>query len=320
MRPLGKRASTSALVLAAACWGSATVTVKLAGEGMPSALITVIELTIAVVVLWIAVLVHRSRTPGLALPRPTWGLFLLGLLEPGIAFALINLGITMSSAATASLIVGLQSGFIIVIATIFFGLRPSKIAWVALAIGLVGVVLVTGGKPEPSSLIGDVLVFLGMLAAAGAVVTASRVALHTDATTMTAWQFTFGWILVTPASIVLWQLGAIHVPSSIAAKYWAAAIFTGLIGSALAFLIYNWALGRVSVGIAAMAINLIPVFGVLFAVTFLGETFQGVAIIGAVLVFVGLLMFSLDSRDEVAATSAVNQADDQTRSTGQAGT
>jgi drug/metabolite transporter (DMT)-like permease len=291
------------------------VTVKIAGEGMPSAMITVTELSVAVVILWVVVWTRRIRTPGLPAPRPTRGLVLLGLLEPAIAFALMNLGITMSSASTASLIIGLQSGFVILIAAIFFGLRPSKIAWVALAIGLTGVVLVTGWKAEPSSVLGNVFVFLGMLSAAVAIVLTSRIVQHTEATTLTAWQFTFGWVFVVPTSVILWRLGFIHIDTPIGTKYWAAAVATGVLGSVMGFLLYNWALGRIHVGIAAMAINLIPVFGVFFAVTLLGESFQGVAIAGAALVFVGLILFSLDSRDELAATGGLHSEVDRTRST-----
>jgi len=315
VRSLTRYASGTGLVAAAAGWGSAAVTVKIASGGLPAAVITLVELSVAVPLLWIAVLVHRWREPGIALPRPTWGLLLLGLLEPALAFVFINLGITLSSAATASLIIGLQSGFIIAIAAVFFHLRPTRLAWFALAIGLVGVILVTGGKPQASSVVGDLLVFIGMIVASASVVVASRIAQNTDATTMTAWQFTFGWLLVVPLTAILWKAGYIHVHTPVAAKYWLAAAVTGLVGSAMAFLIYNWALGRVSVGLAAMAINLIPVFGVFFAVVFLGESFQGVAIVGAVLVFIGLILFSIDSRSEAAATRVASQEVAQTRST-----
>jgi drug/metabolite transporter (DMT)-like permease len=315
VRSLGRYASSAGLILAAACWGLTTVTVKVAGEGMPSALITVTELSVAVVLLWIVVWIRRTRTPGLPAPRPSRGLLVLGLLEPAIAFALMNLGITMSSASTASLIVGLQSGFVILIAAIFFGLRPSKIAWIALVIGLVGVILVTGWKAEPTSVLGNIFVFLGMLSAAVAIALTSRIVQNTDASTLTAWQFTFGWLFVVPTSAVLWKLGLIQVHSPIGTKYWAAAVATGVLGSFMGFLLYNWALGRIQVGIAAMAINLIPVFGVFFAVTLLGESFQGAAIIGAVLVFIGLILFSLDARDEIAATGGPHPEADQTRNT-----
>jgi len=41
-------------------------------------------------------------------------------------------------------------------------------------------------------------------------------------------------------------------------------------------------------------------------VTILGESFSGIAIVGAVLVFAGLVLFSLDGRDEAAARNAAN--------------
>ena len=296
MRSVSGAGPVAVLIAAAALWGATTVTVKVAGEGMPAGMITAVELTAATAMLWGMALVRRLRHPAEPWPRPTWPLFIFGLLEPAIAFALINVGVVLSAASTASLILALQSGMVIVIAFAFTGLRPSGIAWTALAIGLLGVALVTGSKPTSSSIVGTVCIFVGMVAASASIVVASRIAQTTGALAMTVWQFTFGWIVLMPATLVLWAMGIVTIHGGIGAKYWAAALLTALIGSVLAFMFYNWSLARVSVGVAGMAINLIPVFGVLFAYIFLGETLQGLAIIGAALVFLGLALFTWDSR------------------------
>lgn len=272
---------------------------------MPAGMITGVELTTAIVVLWAWVIVRRMRDRSWPWPRPTLALFIFGVLEPAIAFALINIGVVLSAASTASLILSLQSGLVIVIAFLFTGLRPSWLAWTALGIGLVGVALVTGAKPTTSSVIGTVCIFVGMIAASASIVLASRIAQHTDALTMTVWQFSFGWLVTIPALVLLSLAGVGTLHFDIGGKYWAAAILTGLMGSVLAFSLYNWALSRISVGLAGMAINLIPVFGVVFAVVVLGEQLEGLAVLGAALVFVGLALFTWDSR---RSTSSVETA------------
>jgi drug/metabolite transporter (DMT)-like permease len=50
-------------------------------------------------------------------------------------------------------------------------------------------------------------------------------------------------------------------PSHVAARFWFAATFVGVIGYAASFLLYNYAIARVRAAPASIIVNLIPVFG-----------------------------------------------------------
>ena len=67
-----------------------------------------------------------------------------------------------------------------------------------------------------------------------------------------------------------------------------AAVATGIFGSALGFLLYNKARQDISPTLAGAGLTLIPVFGVIFAAIFLGETLTLGIVLGGLLVITGV--------------------------------
>ena len=87
-----------ALVLAAACWGTATVITKHVLTDIPPLSLLVLQLTISVVFLWAIVLVQRLRLP----QRPDIvRLGGLGILNPGLAYTFGLLGLSYTTAIWA---------------------------------------------------------------------------------------------------------------------------------------------------------------------------------------------------------------------------
>jgi drug/metabolite transporter (DMT)-like permease len=86
--------------------------------------------------------------------------------------------------------------------------------------------------------------------------------------------------------------------SDATALEWVAAVATGLLGSAIPFLLYTYAVSRLPAARAGLPLNLIPVFGVVFAVALLHETLVTVQLLGGLLVVVGLVAAQLQARDQ----------------------
>jgi drug/metabolite transporter (DMT)-like permease len=63
-----------------------------------------------------------------------------------------------------------------------------------------------------------------------------------------------------------------------------------LLGSLLPVMIWNQSIHRVGVNRAAIFVNLMPVFGAIFAIAFLGERLFLFHVIGAILVFAGIVL------------------------------
>ena len=78
---------------------------------------------------------------------------------------------------------------------------------------------------------------------------------------------------------------------------WVAAVATGLLGSAIPFLLYTFAVARLPASRTGLPLNLIPVFGVLSAVVLLDERLVTAQLLGAGLVVAGLGAAQLSTLD-----------------------
>jgi drug/metabolite transporter (DMT)-like permease len=271
------------LVLAALSWGVSIATTKYALAGFTATDLLVVELTVATLALWSLPGVRRCA-------RPTFrrGYLLLGLLEPGLAYALFNFGLERTSAADGAVLVSLESVVIALFAAVFLGERLSRPVVFGAALGVGGAVLLAAHEAHHgASLAGDAFVVAGVLAAAGYSVVARRLAPGAEAAVVTAYQL----LAALGVAVLVWLAtaaggGAMFGRPSV--SQWFAAVATGLLGSAVPFLLYTLAASRLSAARTGLLSNLIPVFGVLAAMVLLDERLVVAQLLGAVLVVAGL--------------------------------
>ena len=154
------RQPTLALVLAAALWGGAV-----SGDEVRPARFRLsrrcssIELVAATAALWAVMLARGYRPP------PSWrAAVLLGLLEPALAYLGDAVGLSRTSAVDGSIISGLESALVVILAVALLReaiTRPAILA-VALALGGVAMLADAGGQ---RAAIGDLCIAGGMLSA-----------------------------------------------------------------------------------------------------------------------------------------------------------
>ena len=315
------------LVLAAGLWGLATSGTKFALAGFGPLTLLAVQLIAAAVVLWAVLLVRGRRADSRWRPRrwsvAQWRLPLaLGLLEPALAYLGDTVGLARTSAANASVIAGLESSFVVLLAALFLRERVTRNLFLAVLAGLFGLIALEQVSWLTGPGLGDLLVLGGALSAAGYTIVARRVDEQCDSLELTARQFAVAAVAVSPAALLAWTSGSEAVPAHVAARWWAAAVLVGVVGFAVSFLIYNWAIVVVQAGSAAVIINLIPAFGLLSAVVWLGEQLTAARLLGAGLITVSVAIFtwaelragaaaesadaaaSASGRDELAAVSA----------------
>lgn len=291
------RTAIVGLVSAAACWGSTVVLISIAARGLSVLAITIIEALSAIVLLGLVVSVR-----GVALGRPTRVLVLAGLLEPGLAYPLINAGVSRTSGTHAALIIGLESVAIVAFAAAGSRSRPKARTVLALVLAVAGAALLNGDHDGGADVRGDALVGLGVLTAAGYVVLVQTQSARFDGLTLTFYQFLFGLGGVLAVAVFIF---AVHPSRDVlwtgrpSAGQWTAAVATGVLGSAIAFALYNAALSRVSTTSAATSLCLIPIFGVAFSVMFLGDGLSWQTFLATALVLCGVIL--------AARTSAVGE-------------
>ena len=292
------RTAYAALVVAAVCSGVSTATTKYALGRFTATDLLLVELTVATIGLWSLPRVRRSARSGFRR-----GYLVLGLLEPGLAYALFNLGLERTSAADAAVLVSLESVVIALFAAVFLGERLSRSLTFGAALGVGGAVLLAAYEAHGgASLAGDALVVAGVFAAAGYSVVARRLAPGGDAAVVTAYQLA----AALAVAVLAWSATSVGGGSMLDRPSflpWVAAVATGLLGSAIPFLLYTFAVARLPAARTGLPLNLIPVFGVLSAVVLLNERLVVTQLLGACLVIAGLGAAQLEATDAVAPSS-----------------
>jgi O-acetylserine/cysteine efflux transporter len=307
---VGKHGPLAALVLASALWGGAVAGTKYALRAFDPVTLLSVELVAATAALWVVLLIRGYRPP------PSWPVaVLLGLLEPALAYLGETFGLSLTSAADGAIISGLESALVVILAALVLGEAISRAAALAIALGLGGLVVLTSGGGH-STAVGDLLIAGGMVSAGLYSVVGERLAdggmvgaglgdgapKHFpdagDALSLTTWQFTAATAVALAVATAHWIASPGRLPAAVAPQYWLAAAAVGVGGFGLSFLIYNTVISAVDAGWAAIVLNLIPAFGLLSSVIFLGEDPTRTGTIGACLIGVSVIYFTIaDSRD-----------------------
>jgi drug/metabolite transporter (DMT)-like permease len=299
VQSLGRRPRALPLMtLAALSWGSGIVMTKITLEQLAPLDVLAVELVIGAGVVW-AVLFARG---GLG-PLADWRAFaVLGLLEPGLSFALGDFGLDMTGAADGALLIASESLFAVLLARLVLNERLSLRAAVAVGVGFTGSLIIGLGQSGAgrATLIGDLLVLGGSAAAAAYTVAARRVARrgNPDAVTVTAVQLVVAAIVSMPLVTAAAAGGHSHLADADTAHL-VAAVVTGLLSTAVPFLLYNVAIRDVQVAGAAVIGNLIPVMGAVLAVALLGESLAFLQVLGGVAIV--LAAFGAEEQSSVMA-------------------
>lgn len=283
-----------ALLLAAVLWGGTLTGTKYALRAFDPVTLLSVELVAATAALWAVLLIRGLRPP------PSWpAAVLLGLLEPALAYLGDTFGLSLTSATDGAIISGLESALVMALAALMLGEALSRAGAVAIVASLGGLVVLTGGGGH-STAAGDLCVVGGVLSASLYSVVAKRFASDGTALPLTTWQFTVATAVVLAVATARWAASPGRLPAAAAPRYWVAAAVLGVGGFALSFLIYNKVIAAVDVGWAAIVLNLIPAFGLLSAVVFLGEEPTRSGIIGAGLIGGSVIYFTISTAGTAA--------------------
>jgi drug/metabolite transporter (DMT)-like permease len=280
-----KRVGIFLTVLATLCWGSGTVLTKYALSRSTGGLAFFLVQLLAALLFLAPIALLRSRRSTREF-RHAW----LGFLEPGLAYALGVLGLKSATATQGVLIQALESFMILAVAFILFG---KKVKINAIAFGLIAIlgVLFVNANSLDASLVydanfGQVLIFMGTLAAAIYVVLSGRLVDETvDPLLLVFWQLLAATAVVGLLVIILRQ------PFS-AALFHPSVIISGLLTYALAFVLYLQGMKTVELHTSAFLLCLTPIFGVGLSAAFLHEPITGFTFAGAALIVGSLLLLT----------------------------
>jgi drug/metabolite transporter (DMT)-like permease len=273
------------LTLLALIWGASFMLIKIADRELTPATLILGRLGSAALLLAAIAFVRLGPRETFEQIRGAWRwLVVIGLLNTALPFWLLSWGEKRLDSGLASIIQGAVPIFNALLAFAFF--REARVVGIRLAglgIGFVGVARLVGAQPD------------GKLLAALAVV---AMALCYAIGTLLAGRYLRGTppLVVALASTVVSTLavlpvGVIQAPS----RVWhgetiVAILVLGLVGTAIAYLLFFALIQRAGPNYATLVTYLVPPIALAYGAIFLGERFGPIAFASLALILVGVAL------------------------------
>jgi drug/metabolite transporter (DMT)-like permease len=298
--PALARRDLAALTLAAAAWGLGTVISKRALAEIPPLTLLPIQLAASLAVL---ALLMRRRGMSLRGSPPILGR--LGILNPGLAYALGLLGLGSITASLAVLLWAVEPLMILVLAIWLLRERVAPIVGALSVVAVAGLVLLVYDPGTNGQWGGVALTLAGVACCATYTIVARRWIAASDSTAQVvfaqqAHALVFALIVVALVGV----LGGPVRPTGISAIGLLSALASGVLYYAAAYWLYLTALRGAPASLAAISFYLIPVFGVAGGILFLGEGLDARQWVGAAVVLLAVLVITFRPSPHQAAAAA----------------
>ena len=193
-------------------------------------------------------------------------LLVLGVFGIGLMAATMAIGVDKGSAVIASIIVGLEPVGVALAGVLLVGDKPSVNSWLALLVGVVGVVVASGLLTEPI----DQVPVASILLLLSTVITFSvytafvrRTGQGVDPLVISGRTQLGALLLVVPSCLLDFRSGGM-IRGDITAKALGGVLFLGF-GSAIAYLLLCVVLANQPSNRVAVSMFLTPMFGVFFS-------------------------------------------------------
>ena len=272
---------------AAAIWGGMYVVSKVVLEVFPPFTLLTIRLTLGALVLG-AILFLRSKT---GFTREQYlASFMVGFVGYGISLGFQFVGTKLSTASNGALVTSATPAFVLLFAPLLLGEKPSLRQVVALMASTLGVLAVI----DPRTADFSSALFLGNLSLLGAALTwalysvlVRKISASTDLLISSTVMLLAG----LPSSILL---GVFELRSqavgAITPGIIGGLLFLGIISTALAMFLWNYAFTQLPAASASLTFFAQPVVGILLGWFFLGENITPLFLLGGVLIGIGILI------------------------------
>lgn len=199
-------------------------------------------------------------------------------------------GLTMTTASVAGLIIGTNVVFVALFSRLLFGERLGKRRLFGLAIALLGLITLTTrwdlSLLDGSRMTGNLLVLISAVCIGVSVVT-SRIALRR--LTPEQWSLSLH-LMLPPALLALYFL--VPMDGGLSTVNIPAALFIGIVCTTVPTVLWTSALKHISVVTSATVLMVESAFAVFLSWIFLGEVIDAFVVTGAVMIFAAILLMA----------------------------
>ncbi len=215
-------------------------------------------------------------------------ILLLGAVQTTLQYLFAYIGVGLTTATNTSILTGTASIISVVLAAVFFrDDRMTVLKILGCVVGLIGifVVNIADFSLDAVNFLGDIIVLLSAVSAAGGNIITKKITLSRDPVTVTAWQLFFGGVLLIFAGLILGGRLDLANPGGVAILVWLSVV------SAVSFLLWTALLRYHPVSKITIFTMLVPVFGTLWSWILLGESvFSAQNLISLILIAGGIVL------------------------------
>ncbi|MGR8948925.1 MAG: DMT family transporter [Gammaproteobacteria bacterium] len=299
----------AAITFAVVAWGIQLPVAKDAFDTVDPYHLTSIRYAGAVIFL-AAMLAYREGLAALSFDGHLISLSALGVVGMCLSPMLVFIGMSMSVAEHAVIIVSLQPTVTAAALWLLGRQRPNIFTLICVAVALLGVILVvTKGKfsfaGSTRELIGDLIVFAGAISWVVYSLGAAKFARFSTwrLSVLTMFPGSLATVLIT---VLMIQFGGLTPPGM--SEYRSVAIeiaYLTIVGVIVAILAWNFGLRRVGAQNATLLINLMPVTAFAYR-SWQGVRFEAIELIGVALVVTALVANNLMQRYQQIRLAGLN--------------
>jgi drug/metabolite transporter (DMT)-like permease len=229
-------------------------------------------------------------------------LVLLGIFGAAGYHLAVNWGEQYVSAGLSSLIVASMPAMVAVLAAIFLSEHLSRraVAGLVIAFGGVGVLAVSGeGALEARSLAGALVTLLAPISWSIYTILSKPLAARYDGVRLNVIGAWVGALVTLPFAVP-----ELHELSRLDGGGWLWMVYLGSFSTAGSYIVYAWALRRLQATVVASFVQLVPAASLLWAWLLLDEVPARSAIVGGVLVVIGVAIVQTRARRNGAVGTA----------------
>lgn len=278
------------LMLLAACWGPSFLFIKIAVEYVPPIAITAIRMGIGSLILLVILQIKKTKLPPI---KPLLKTFTIAaLLQGAIPFSLFGFAEQEVDSAFAAIVGGASPLFSMVMAHYIFPndrMTKAKIYGAVLGFGGVFLLIFPSLASAHADLFGVVTLLAAALCYACAFSYSKKFIKVSDYPPLTIpfIQLFISFVILTAASLVFEDHQTMS-DTSFAAFFSLCGL--GILGTAIAFVVYYKLIERTSVTYISMVNYLLPVFGAALGMMVLKEQLTWNTYLGGIMILIGVMI------------------------------
>ena len=277
-------------LVAASIWGGMYVVSKIVLEVIPPFALLTTRLVLGALALGLVIAIRKAHT---LTRRQALQSFLVGFVGYGISLGFQFVGTKLSTASNGSLVTSATPAFVLIFAPFLLAERATPRRVIALLAATLGVVIVIDPRTanlSPSLFWGNMSLLAAALTWALYSVLVRRVSRSADLLASSAIMLLGG----IPSSLLIgvWEIKTSGL-GEITPGIIAGILFLGIISTAMAMFLWNYAFAELPAAVASLTFFAQPVVGTILGAVLLGERISVLFIVGGLLIGIGLIISSL---------------------------